>query len=71
MIKKGDSVVVIAGGDKGKKGTVVKSFPKTSQIVVEGINVKKIHKKPKTKDAKGSIVEVAKPINVSNVKLAK
>ncbi|MDB4984572.1 MAG: ribosomal protein [Patescibacteria group bacterium] len=71
MIKKGDSVIVIAGGDKGKKGTVTKSFPKLAQVIVEGVNIKKIHKKPKTTDAKGSIVEVAKPINVSNVKLAK
>ena len=71
MIKKGDSVVVIAGSDKGKKGTVVKAFPKTSQVVVEGINVKKKHQKAKTTDGVGKIVEVTKPLHVSNVKLAK
>lgn len=70
MIKKGDSVIVITGGDKGKKGTVSKVFPKTAKVIVDGVNVKKIHQKPKTRDAKGMIVEVAKPISVSNVKLA-
>ena len=71
MIKKGDNVIVIAGSDKGKKGTVVKAFPKTSQIVVEGINVKKKHQKAKTTDGVGKVIDVAKPIHVSNVKLAK
>ena len=71
MIKKGDNVIVIAGSDKGKKGTVVKAFPKTSQIVVEGINVKKKHQKAKTTDGVGKVIEVAKPIHVSNVKLVK
>lgn len=71
MIKKGDNVIVIAGSDKGKKGVVVKSFPKTSQIVIEGINVKKKHQKAKTTDGVGKVVEVAKPVHVSNVKLAK
>ena len=71
MIKKGDNIVVIAGSDKGKKGTVAKSFPKTSQIIVDGVNVKKVHQKAKTRDAVGKIIEVAKPIHVSNVKLSK
>lgn len=71
MIKKGDNVVVIAGSDKGKKGTVVKAFPKTSQVVVEGINIKKKHQKAKTTDGVGKVIEVAKPVHVSNVKLAK
>lgn len=71
MIKKGDSVIVIAGSDKGKKGTIAKSLPKTSQVIIEGINVKKKHQKAKTSDGVGKVVEVAKPIHVSNVKLAK
>lgn len=70
MIKKGDNVVVIAGSDKGKKGTVVQSIPKSSQVIVEGINVKKKHQKAKTRDAVGTIIEVARPIHVSNVKKA-
>lgn len=68
MIKKGDNVMVIAGSDKGKKGVVTKSFPKTSQIIVEGLNMKKRHEKAKTRDAVGKVVEVAFPIHVSNVK---
>lgn len=71
MIKKGDIIMVIAGSDKGKKGTVAKSFPKTSQIVVEGINIKKKHQKAKTSDGVGKVVDIAKPIHVSNVKLVK
>ena len=71
MIKKGDTVVVIAGSDKGKKGTVAQAFPKTSQVVIEGVNVKKKHQKAKTTDGVGKVVEVTKPIHVSNVKLAK
>lgn len=71
MIKKGDTVVVIAGSNKGKKGTVTQSFPKTAQVIVEGINIKKKHQKAKTTDGVGKVIEVAKPIHVSNVKLAK
>ena len=71
MIKKGDNVIFIAGSDKGKKGTVVKAFPKTSQVVIEGINVKKKHQKAKTTDGVGKVIEVAKPVHVSNVQLAK
>ncbi len=70
MIKKGDTVIVIAGSDKGKKGTVAKSLPKTSQVIIEGVNVKKKHAKGKTTDAVGKIVDVTKPIHVSNVKKA-
>lgn len=69
-IKKGDNVIVIAGSDKGKKGTVVRAFPKTLRIVVEGVNIKKKHKKAQTRDAVGQIIEVASPIHVSNVKKA-
>lgn len=71
MIKKGDNVIVIAGSDKGKKGLVAKSFPKTSKVIVDGVNIKKVHQKAKTKDAVGKIIEVAKPIHVSNVRIAK
>ena len=46
-VKKGDTVVVIAGKDKGKKGTVVKVMPKANRVVVEGVNVITKHQKPK------------------------
>lgn len=71
MIKKGDTVVMLAGSDKGKKGTVIKAFPKTSKVIVEGVNVKKKHQKAKTRDGVGSVIEVATPVHVSNVALVK
>jgi large subunit ribosomal protein L24 len=71
MIKKGDTVVVIAGSDKGKKGKVEKVFPKLSKVIVDGVNIKKVHQKAKTQDAVGKIIEVTKPVHISNVMLAK
>ena len=71
MIKKGDNVIVMTGSSKGMKGKVEKVFPKTSQVIVEGVNVKKIHKKAKTQDGVGAIIEVAKPFHISNVRIAK
>lgn len=68
-IRKGDTVLIIAGKDKNKKGKVVKSLPKNNRIVVEGLNIMKKHRKPRRSGEKGQIVEIARPINVSNVKL--
>lgn len=70
-IKKGDKVVVITGKDKGKSGQVIKSLPKMSSVVVEGINKKKLHKRPRKSGEKGKIIEQASPIHISNVKKAK
>lgn len=68
-IKKGDSVTVITGKDKGKTGTVSQAFPKLSLILVEGVNMKKKHQRPTGRGArKGQILEKAHPIHVSNVK---
>ena len=66
-VKKGDNVRVIAGKDKGKKGSIVRAFPKEHKVLVEGVNVKKVHEKGKSK-GKGGIVEKPYPIHVSNVK---
>lgn len=70
-IKKGDKVKVITGKDKGKTGPVIKAFPKTSQVLVEGLNKKKLHKKPKKSNEQGKIIEQATPIHISNVKKIK
>jgi large subunit ribosomal protein L24 len=70
-IKKGEKVIVITGKDKGKSGVVVKAFPKTSQVLVEGINKKKLHKRAKKSGEKGKIIEQATPVHVSNVKKVK
>ncbi|MDR0934716.1 MAG: 50S ribosomal protein L24 [Erysipelotrichaceae bacterium] len=68
-IKKGDKVIVIAGRDKGKEGTVQVVHPKLNKVVVENINVRKKHKKPTQKSPEGSIVEIYAPIDASNVML--
>lgn len=66
-IKKGDKVKVISGKDKGKSGAVVRAFPKDEKVLVEGVNIKKLHKRPRKQGEKGRIVEQATPIHVSNV----
>lgn len=67
-IKKGDSVIVIAGKDKGKKGKVVRALPRELRVVVDGVNMKKKHERAGTKGRKaGQIVDIAMPIHVSNV----
>jgi len=70
-IKKGDSVIVLAGKDKGKSGKVLRAIPKEDMVLVEGVNLKKVHEKSRKGAGKGQIVEKGYPIHVSNVKLAK
>jgi large subunit ribosomal protein L24 len=68
-IRKGDDVVVIAGKDKGKRGTVLKRVD-AQHVVVEGVNVAKKHTKPNpAKGATGGIVDKTMPLHVSNVAL--
>lgn len=66
-IKKGDKVVVIAGADKGKEGIVQRTFPSLDKVVVEGVAVRKKHKKPTQQNPEGTILEIYAPIHVSNV----
>ena len=68
-LKVGDKVIVIAGNDKGKTGTVQKVYPKLNKVVVENVNVRKKHKKPTQQNSEGSIVEIYAPIDASNVML--
>ena len=68
-IKKGDTVMVIAGKDKGRKGNVIKALPKKSLVTVEGMNIKKRHRKPRQQGQKGQIVDTPAPFSISNVKL--
>lgn len=65
-IKQGDTVQVIAGKDKGKKGKVLEAFPRDDMVVVENVHLKKKHVKDRGKN-KGGIIEVQRPIHVSNV----
>ncbi|MCA9364208.1 50S ribosomal protein L24 [Candidatus Kaiserbacteria bacterium] len=68
-IKKGDNVVVIAGKDRGKTGTVVRAFPKKEQVLVDGVNVAHRHQKSRRRGQQGQIIEKAMPVHVSNVAL--
>ena len=66
-IKKGDNVIVIAGASKGKKGKVMRAIPTLNKVVVEGVNLRKKAHKSKKKGDPSQILEVAMPIDVSNV----
>jgi len=70
-VKKDDKVIVLTGKDKGKTGTVLKSMPKEGRVVVSGVNVLKVHQKPRKAGEKGQIVDKTMPIQASNVKKAK
>jgi large subunit ribosomal protein L24 len=68
-IRKGDDVVVTAGKDKGKRGTVLKRVD-TQHVVIEGVNLAKKHAKPNpAKGQTGGIIEKTMPLHVSNVAL--
>lgn len=68
-LKKGDNVIVIAGKDKGKKGSVVRVLVEANRIVIDGVNVVKKQRRARRRDEKGSIIDVAMPIHASNVML--
>jgi large subunit ribosomal protein L24 len=67
-IKKGDTVLVLAGKNKGKKGKVIRVFPERGKVTVEGVNIAKRHQKP-SRNFQGGIIEKAMPLQVSNVML--
>jgi large subunit ribosomal protein L24 len=66
-IKKGDTVQVITGKDKGKTGKVMQVFPAESTATVEGVNIVKKHKRARGKDDQGGIVELSSPMSLSNL----
>ena len=68
-VKKGDTVVVNSGSDKGKKGKVLVAYPKTNKVVVEGVNVRSKHTKPKKAGDAGGIIKAEVAINASKVNL--
>ncbi|MCG8552334.1 MAG: 50S ribosomal protein L24 [Desulfobacterales bacterium] len=68
-IKKDDKVKVLTGKDKGKIGKVLKVVKKTNRIVVENINMVKVHQRPTQENPQGGIVEKAMPMDVSNLML--
>lgn len=68
-IRKGDQVLIISGKNRGSKGKILKTFPKIKKVLVEGMNLRKKHLRPKRAGEKGQIVELPAPIHVSNLKL--
>ncbi len=70
QVKKGDKVIVIAGKEKGKSGTVARVLRAENKVVLEGLNLMKKHTRPKKAGEKGGIIDVAMPMDASNVKLA-
>jgi large subunit ribosomal protein L24 len=68
-IRKGDTVLVIAGKDRGKKGKVRFAYPKDERVLVEGINIRKRHARARGTARQAGIIELETPIHVSNVML--
>lgn len=68
-IRKDDNVIVLSGKDKGKTGKVIRAFPSLGKVIVAGINIKKVHKRPTKSREKGQVVDQAAPVFVSTVAL--
>ncbi len=68
-VKKGDTVMVNAGSDKGVKGEVLKAMPSEGKVIVKGVNVRKKHMKPKKQGEAGGIVEMEVAIPASRVNI--
>lgn len=68
-IKKNDTVLIISGKDRGKRGKVFNVFPKERKLLVEAVNLKKKHAKPKRQGEKGQVIEVPAPVAISSAKL--
>ena len=69
-IKKGDTVIVLAGKDKGRTGSVLQVMPKNDRVLVDGINVHARHRKPDQANPQGGIDRKPAPLHISNVALA-
>ena len=70
-IKKGDTVTVLSGNEKGKSGKVLQTFPKNNLVLVEGVGMRKKHQKPRREGQKGQIIDKQFPIHASNVAVKK
>ena len=68
-VKKGDTVLIASGKDKGRTGKIIKSFSKENAVLIEGINLKKKHIKAKKQGEKGQIILTPAPLNISNIKI--
>ena len=68
-IKRDDTVLIISGNDKGKRGRVLRVYPEQDRIIVEGVRMMKKHTKPTQRDPQGGIIEREAPLHDSNVML--
>jgi large subunit ribosomal protein L24 len=68
-IKKNDTVIIIAGKDRGKTGRVIRVLPERDAVIVEQANIVKKHQRPNQKNRTGGIVDIEAPIQMSNVML--
>ena len=68
-VRKGDTVRVMRGDDKGKEGRVMKVFTKTGRVLIEGVNIVKKHRRARRPEEQSGIIEMPAPINASNVML--
>ena len=68
-LKKGDTVLVTAGKDRGRKGKIKRAYPKLNQVLVAGLNIYKKHIKAQSKEKPGGIIEFSRPLPVASVAL--
>ena len=68
-VREGDTVVVLTGSDRKKTGTVLQVLRERDAVVVSGVNIRTIHRKPRTRGEKGTIERVERPIHISNISL--
>lgn len=68
-VKKNDTVLVIAGDDKGKKGRVIEVISTTGRVLIEGVNIVSKHTRPTQQYPNGGIIKKEAPIHISNVQL--
>ncbi len=68
-IKKGDTVLIITGKDRGKQGMVSRAMPQDNKVIIEGLNIVKKHVRPQGQTRQGGVIDKAMPIDVSNTML--
>jgi large subunit ribosomal protein L24 len=68
-IIKGDTVKIISGKDRGKRGTVLHALPAADKVIIDGLNLVKKHSRPKKQGEKGQVISVPRPLAVSKVML--
>ncbi len=66
-VKKGDTVIILSGVDKGKSGKITRVFPKKNMVMVEGVGKRVKHQKPRKSGQAGQIIEKFHPLNASKV----